>query len=182
MEQKKIERRLNRKVVKNRELGQSLYNTKRSRDRWKAKHDRVNQAYSLNNERKRATQSKLELCRDRIRDANVKKQGCLEAMRRMKTYTTDQINQQRMDADRLRQQLKMSRKSATTLAIKRDEKQKAERLASKAAKSAASKAIAKANAKALAVKANAKHEVSIAAKEAVKLANAQAKKQAKSAK
>merc|ERR1711934_1187366 len=120
----------------------------------------------------------LELCRDRIRDAKIKAQGCQEAMRRLKTYTGDQINQQRMTAERLRNKVSMAEKKAHQLATSREEKARANKMAKKAASKAASKAVAAASAKAMAVKANAKNEVAKAAKEAVKAANAQAAKQA----
>merc|ERR1712118_351179 len=176
---KKTERTLNRKVVKNRELGQQLYNTKRELDKWKSKYETLSQAHTTTTQRYRDTSSKLELCRDRIRDAKVKAQGCQEAMRRLKTYTSDQINQQRMTADRLRQKISLAEKKAHELATSRAEKARADKLAKKAASTAATKAVAAASAKALAVKANAKEAVAQAAKEAVKAANARAQQQAK---
>jgi len=175
---KKTERTLGRKVVKNRELGQQLYNTKRALDKWKSKYETLKQAHGTTVQRYRDTTSKLELCRDRIRDAKIKAQGCQEAMRRLKTYTGDQINQQRMTAERLRNKISMAEKKAHQLATSKEEKARANAMAKKAAGKAASKAVAAASAKAMAVKANAKDEVAKAAKEAVKAANAQAAKQA----
>jgi len=174
---KKVDRKYNRKVVKNRELGQTLYNTKRELEKFKTKLETLSMAHTTTTQRYRTVSSKLELCRDRIKDAKIKANGCQEAMRRLKTYTNDQINQQKMDLGRVRQELSQEKLKANRVQISRAEKAKANTLAKTAANKAASDAVAAANAKAVAVKADAKTAVAQAAKEAVKLTNRQAKEQ-----
>jgi len=173
---KKQERKLNRKIVKTRELGGSVYHCKRSLDTMKAKYTRIKQLHGTSQQRLRDTRSKLALCQDRINDAKVKSQGCKEALRRMKTYTADTINQQRMDKTALRQKLGMELKKAHALELSRAEKVKANKLAKAAAEKAASQAVSVANAKALAAKHSAKEQVAAAAREAVKMADAKAHK------
>merc|ERR1711988_823548 len=174
---KQLDRKLNRKVVKNRELGQTLYNTKREVEKYKTKLETLSMAHTTTTQRYRTVSSKLELCRDRIKDAKIKANGCQEAMRRLKTYTNDQINRQKMDLTRVRQELSQEKAKASRLQVSRAEKAKANSIAKSAASKAASDAVAAANAKALAVKADAKQAVAQAAKEAVKLTNSQAKQQ-----
>jgi len=174
---KKAERKLNRKVVKNRELGQSLYNTKRELEKWKTKYDTLSMAHTTTTQRYRDATGKLELCRDRIKDAKIKANGCQEALTRLKTYTNDQINEQKLEMTRVREKLNQEKLKAHKQEVTAAEKAKATKLAKLAAAKAASEAVATANAKASAVKANAKQAVAQAAKEAVKVASVQAKQQ-----
>merc|ERR1712138_175951 len=128
---------------------------KREIDKYKSKFETTQMAHTTVTEQYRNCNSKLELSMDRMKDAKVKFQGCEEAMRRMKTYNADQLNDKKM-------------------AVSQREKAAAQALAKSATDKAVADALAKAQAKALAVKTNAQDAVDKAAKEAVKVANAQA--------
>jgi hypothetical protein len=173
---KKTIRKLNRCTLKKRELGQALYNSKRDVAKWTTKFETLTMAHTTVTQRLRDTRSKYELCGDRIREAKIKANGCQEAMNRLKTYTNDQINEQKMQLTRIRQKLNQSQLKIHSTEVSQAEKAKADKMAERAATKAASKAVAKANAKALAVKADARTAVAQAVKEAVKLTSAKKSK------
>merc|ERR1712185_276905 len=170
----KVRRDLNGKIVKLRETGQKLFTAKREIDKYKSKFETTQMAHTTVTEQYRNCNSKLELSMDRMKDAKVKFQGCEEAMRRMKTYNADQLNDKKMEVTRLRQQVATAKDEARKLAVSQREKAAAQALAKSATDKAVADALAKAQAKALAVKTNAQAAVDKAAKEAVKVANAQA--------
>merc|ERR1712057_31059 len=163
----KVRRDLNGKIVKLRETGQKFFTAKREIDKYKSKFETTQMAHTTVTEQYRNCNSKLELSMDRMKDAKVKFQGCEEAMRRMKTYNADQLNDKRMEVTRLRQQVATAKDEARKLAVSQREKAAAQALAKRATDRAVADALAKAQAKALAVKTNAQDAVDKAAKEAV---------------
>merc|ERR1712196_110971 len=168
----KVRRDLNGKIVKLRETGQKLFTAKREIDKYKSKFETTQMAHTTVTEQYRNCNSKLELSMDRMKDAKVKFQGCEEAMRRMKTYNADQLNDKKMEVTRLRQQVATAKDEARKLAVSQREKAAAQALAKRATDKAVADALAKAQAKALAVKTNAQDAVDKAAKEAVKVQRA----------
>jgi len=170
----KTRRDLNGKIVKLRETGQRLFTAKRDIDKYKSKYETTQMAHTTVTEQYRNCNSKMELSMDRMKDAKVKSQGCEEAMRRMKTYNADQLNDKKMEVTRLRQQVITAKDEARKLAMGQRERSAAQALAKSATDKAVADALAKAQAKGLAVKNNAQDAVDKAAKEAVKIANQQA--------
>lgn len=170
----KDKRDLTANIVKLRECGQEVFNTKREVDKYKSRFDTLQMAHTSTTEQYRNTHSKLELCGDRMRDAKIKEKGCEEAMRRMKTYNSDQINEQKMQIARLRAEVTQAKDEARKMTVSQEDKSRADALAKKATEKAVADAVAQAQATGLAVKAQAQEAVDKAAKEAVKLANEQA--------
>merc|ERR1712196_32078 len=168
----KVRRDLNAKIVKLRETGQKFFTAKREIDKYKSKFETTQMAHTTVTEQYRNCNSKLELSMDRMKDAKVKFQGCEEAMRRMKTYNADQLNDKKMEVTLFRQQVATAKDEARKLAVSQREKAAAQALAKRATDKAVADTLAKAQAKALAVKTNAQDAVDKAAKEAVKVQRA----------
>merc|ERR1711990_566365 len=97
MDHKKLENEHNAVQLKLRETGQELFVAKRDVEKEKVKLSTLEMAHTTTTERYRDVSSKKELCEDRMKDAKIKHQGCEEAMRRMKTYNSDQVNEQKME-------------------------------------------------------------------------------------
>merc|ERR1712159_135548 len=108
----------------------------------------------------------MGLCSDRTKDAKIKFQGCEEAMRRMKAYNTDQLNEQKLELARLRTELETAKSDAHKLQVSEEEKAQSAAMAKEATERAVADAVEQAQAKGLAVQTT--------AQEAVRLANQQA--------
>lgn len=165
---------LTAQIVKLRECGQETFNAKRDIDKYKSRFDTLEMAHTSTTEQYRSTHNKLELCSDRMKDAKVKEQGCEEAMRRMKTYNADQLNEQKLEIARLRAEADTAKEQARKMTVAEGDKARADELAKAATQKAVADAVAEAQATGLAVKAQAQEAVDKAAKEAVRLANEQA--------
>lgn len=170
----KVEREKNQQTMKLRETSEELFGAKRDTEKYKVKYDTLESAHTTTTERYRNCHNKLELCSDRTKDAKIKEQGCEEAMRRMKTYNTDQQNEQKLELGRLRTELETAKNDASKLQVTQEEKAQSAAMAKEATEKAVADAVAEAQAKGLAVTANAQEAVDRAAKEAVRLANKQA--------
>jgi len=174
MENMKTQREKNAATVKYREAAQELFSAKRDTEKYKVKFDTLTSAHNTVTERYRSANSRLELCSDRTKDAKIKAQGCEEAMRRMKTYNTDQQNEQKLEVARLRTELETAKSDAAKLQVSQEEKAQSAAMAKEATEKAVADAVAAAQAKGLAVQTTAQEAVDKAAKEAVRLANQQA--------